>query len=346
MKKKLINKIKSRGNPLLKGDQATFVWPGKSPPELIGDFNDWGEKEGVSWVQRKPGLWTATLNFAPETYVEYTYVKKGKTVRDRYNPNTITNGLGAENHYFYMPEGKSVSWIKHKKKIPHGAVRRYKVDTEETAIGETRNVYLYAPPTDQPCPLLVVWDGKDYLEQARLPDQVDNLIAFERIQPLAMALVENGGAGREIEYSCNEATLAFLTEKVLPLARENLDLLPVDRFPGSYGVLGASMGGLMALYAGMRLPQVFGSVMSQSGAFNYYSEDSLIFDLVRLSEPRPIKIWMDVGQFEDLVSTNRSMLALLLSKGYTATLREFPGGHNYTSWRNDVWRGLEYLFGA
>jgi len=24
--------------------------------------------------------------------------------------------------------------------------------------------------------------------------------------------------------------------------------------------------------------------------------------------------------------------------------REYIGGHNYTSWRDDVWRGLEVMF--
>jgi enterochelin esterase family protein len=40
------------------------------------------------------------------------------------------------------------------------------------------------------------------------------------------------------------------------------------------------------------------------------------------------------------------MAKLLTRKGYEVTYREYNGGHNYPAWRDDVWRGLETLFGA
>jgi enterochelin esterase-like enzyme len=39
------------------------------------------------------------------------------------------------------------------------------------------------------------------------------------------------------------------------------------------------------------------------------------------------------------------MADLLLEKGYDLTFRIQNAGHNYPAWRNDVWRGLESLFG-
>jgi enterochelin esterase family protein len=38
------------------------------------------------------------------------------------------------------------------------------------------------------------------------------------------------------------------------------------------------------------------------------------------------------------------MYALLKEKGYNVAYREFTAGHNYTAWRDDVWRGLEAMF--
>jgi enterochelin esterase family protein len=38
------------------------------------------------------------------------------------------------------------------------------------------------------------------------------------------------------------------------------------------------------------------------------------------------------------------MRDLLTEAGYTLTYREYNGGHNYTAWREEVWRGLEALF--
>ncbi|MFN8374318.1 MAG: alpha/beta hydrolase-fold protein [Anaerolineae bacterium] len=39
--------------------------------------------------------------------------------------------------------------------------------------------------------------------------------------------------------------------------------MDIQQHPGAFGVLGASMGGLMALYAGLRMPALFGQVISQ-----------------------------------------------------------------------------------
>ena len=76
-------------------------------------------------------------------------------------------------------------------------------------------------------------------------------------------------------------------ECVLPLAAERLRLLDARTLPGAYGVLGVSMGGLMALYLGLRLPQVFGRVLSQSGAFWSGPQQWGATDLVRDGAVRP-----------------------------------------------------------
>jgi enterochelin esterase-like enzyme len=72
----------------------------------------------------------------------------------------------------------------------------------------------------------------------------------------------------------------------------------------------------------------------------------VVVDLVRYA-PRPdIDIWMDVGQFEWLLDGNRKMNALLEEMNYKVKYREFPGGHNYTSWADDISNGLEALYGG
>ena len=155
-------------------------------------------------------------------------------------------------------------------------------------------------------------------------------------------MVANRNKARGLEYACNDATLGFLVTSLLPFAQEKLNLIDVRAHPGAYGVMGASMGGLISLYAAMRLPEIFGYVLSQSGAFDEYS---VINDLIRFSDPLPLKIWMDVGVFDFLYDENIRMHDLLQSKGYDVTFTEYTGGHNYPSWRNDLWRGLEALFG-
>jgi enterochelin esterase family protein len=39
------------------------------------------------------------------------------------------------------------------------------------------------------------------------------------------------------------------------------------------------------------------------------------------------------------------MWELLDAKSYHPGYREYHAGHNYTAWRDDIWRGLENLYG-
>jgi enterochelin esterase family protein len=90
---------------------------------------------------------------------------------------------------------------------------------------------------------------------------------------------------------------------------------------------------------------VFGKVLSQSGAFSLFEQGSIVYDLVNCRERLPLDIWMDAGKYEWLLGTNQRMHELLKTKANKVEYREYNGGHNYTSWQNEVWRGLEYLFG-
>jgi enterochelin esterase family protein len=53
---------------------------------------------------------------------------------------------------------------------------------------------------------------------------------------------------------------------------------------------------------------------------------------------------MDAGLYDWLLESNQQMHTLLKEKSYKVKYHEFSGGHNFTSWRNDIWRGLEALY--
>jgi enterochelin esterase-like enzyme len=339
----LLDRARREGTPLIDGATATLVWYGQQAPQLIGDFNAWDEDRSPTLAQVAPQVWAHRLTLPPDAYVEYAYVRGPEHLPDPFNRRQTPNGVGSYNHYFYMPGAAPTPLARRRRGVHQGAVTRHAVPTDGMVAGASRTVFLYRPPAAAPAPLLVVFDGRDYMRRARLPTQVDNLIAQRRIRPLALALV-NASRERELEYSCNEATVNFILRRVLPLARENLNLLDTEAFPGAYGLLGASLGGLSALYTALRAPQIFGRVLSQSGAFRFRSRDFVVADLVRDGPVLPLKIWMDAGRFERLISANQRMHALLTSRGYDVTYREYSGGHNYPSWRDDLWRGLETLF--
>jgi enterochelin esterase family protein len=341
----LIQQAQIQGTPLIKGNEATFVWHGKRIPCLVGDFNDWENGTAVKLTRIAPYVWQARLTFPQDAYIEYEYLVNGQPQPDPFNLRRVSNGLGKKINYFYMPDGKPSPLLGRWRGVKRGLLTSHQVQTDEYVSGAKRRVYLYQPATLQACPLLVVWDGVDYLRRAYLVNLVDNLISQARIQPLAMALVQNGKQTRNVEYACSEATLAFLLEKVLPLASENLNLLDLRQFPGAFGVLGASMGGVMALFTGLRCPQIFGRVLCQSAAFYHFSQQPVVADLIRQSDRVPLKIWMDAGRYENLIESNRALYTLLSLKGYPVAYHEYNGGHSFTAWGNDAWRGLEALFG-
>lgn len=340
----LLQRAHTEGAPLLDGHHVTFVFQGRQPPVLRGDFNDWDPAAAPPWRRRRGGLWTAELSFPDDAYIEYTFGPDEARLPDPLNPRAVSNGMGQFNHYFLMPNAAPTDLVRRHGDLPQGQVHRHLVPAGEWAIGRERAVYLYAPPVTTPVPLVVVYDGPDYLRRARLPVIVDNLIAQHRIRPIALAMVGNGGRARTLEYSCNDSTVMFLLEAILPLARQELNLLDPTEHAGAYGVLGASMGGLMALFTGLRLPHLFGHVLSQSGAFSFDAYETLPATLVRHRSNPTLRIWMDAGRYEWLLHANRTMANLLREHGYALTYQEANAGHNYTSWRNLVGTGLETLF--
>jgi enterochelin esterase family protein len=356
----LFNRARLEGAPLIDGDKATFVWRGPNPPVVMGDFNDWDVASAPQLSKIGPNLWAHSMTFPHEAYIEYVYSRrvnpprpKGEEVRlpDPLNKRRVSNGLGKFNYFFYMPEGAPSPYRKRPKGGLHGAVTAHTLEHPYFVTTGKRAVELYRPATKDACPLLVVFDGPDYARRAQLVNIVDNLIAAKRIKPLALALLANGKQARLLEYAANDATLFWIVSQVIPLAREQGKLVDVDKRPGAFGALGASMGGLMALYAGLRFPTVFGHVLSQSGAFSigpaaerHPPADFVVYDLARDGSARP-KVWLDVGKMESLLEPNRRMHTLLQKRGYPVTYREFNGGHNFTAWGDDVAAGLEALFG-
>jgi enterochelin esterase-like enzyme len=347
----LIARARLQGTPLVDGQTVTFVWEGKTAPLLLGDFNDWQTAEAPAPLRQTPKVWSYTLTLPEDAYIEYAYfadVKDDLRLPDPFNLRKVSNGYGKFNHYFYMPGRVPSLLTRRKRSLPQGKLISSALPTQELIYGRKRKVHLYQPPTTGPYPLLLVWDGQDFLRRARLPAILDNLIHRKSVRPLSLAMVESHSRVRMLEYSCNDFSLAFILESVLPFARQNLDLLDIDDQPGVFGVAGASMGGLMALYAGLRLPHIFGRVLSFSGGFSFPDFDLVIYDLVRNLDRQALHIWMEIGAYDmqHLLESNRRMSALLQERAYDFWYGEYPAGHNYTAWRDEIWRGLEYLFGS
>jgi len=293
-------------------------------------------------------IWYITLTLPRDAYIEYALhdLVTQKNFLDPLNKKSISNGMGGRNNFFYMPETMPSPFPVRRADVTPGKLSKHRVETRWLREDYERDIFFYRPAVKGPVPLLIVFDGKEYLQIGKLAVIVDNLIADEHIQPIAIAFLPNAGRWRDIEYACSDGTLLWIEEIVLPLAKEKLNLLDIKKHPGSYGVLGASLGGTMSLYTGLRMPDVFGKVISQAGAFTYPSREFSVVELVKYRQANDLQIWMDVGALDFLLEDNRQMKNLLDEQKYNVTYRECSGAHNYTSWCSDVWRGLEKLFSS
>ena len=147
----------------------------------------------------------------------------------------------------------------------------------------------------------------------------------------------------------------FLTTELLPWVQEHYHVT-VD--PARTVVAGSSYGGLAAAFAGLRRPDVFGNILSQSGSFWWKPESESDWEWITRQfdqSPRlPLRAHLDIGLFEteavpggpSQLESNRHLRDVLLSKGYSLHYTEFCGGHDTICWQGTLANGLLALIPA
>ena len=203
-----------------------------------------------------------------------------------------------------------------------------------------------ALPDDEPAPLLLVHDGAEYDELARITDYCGALVAAGRLPAHRVALADP--VMRDAWYSGSPQYLRTIADAGLDRLGERYAV------HGPVVVVGASLGGLTALLLGLLAAPRVGGVYAQSGSFfqvrhdgsesgyRYFGRISRSVQSVldmRHAE-HPLVIGMSCGAIEENVANNRDMAAALRRAGHDVTLREVPDLHNYTAWRDALDPGL------
>lgn len=99
----------------------------------------------------------------------------------------------------------------------------------------------------------------------------------------------------------------------------------------------------------MSHPEVFGNVLSQSGAYQYRPDDPE--RLIRRFATRarlPLRFYLEAGLLEvnetpSLLHENRHLRDVLEAKGYEVIYSEFNGRHDHIDWRGSLSSGLMAL---
>jgi enterochelin esterase-like enzyme len=207
-----------------------------------------------------------------------------------------------------------------------------------------RRVTVYIPRQYVPgtaAPLLVTQDAMG-ARDAQLPTVLDHLISAHRVPAIVAVMVGNGGGDargseRGLEYDTVSGRFAeFIEAEVLPrVAREYQ--VTFTRDPDGRATMGGSSGGAAAFTMAWFHPELYRRVLTYSGTYtnNQTEVDPALphgaweyhEHLVPKTEPKPLRIWMEVGEHDngsvntaaDLhnwVIANERMAAALKAKGY------------------------------
>lgn len=334
--------IRKAGTPLVESNRATFLFRGKSGSRvfLAGDLTNWRPDQLAMQELDQTGIYQLELELPHASRWEYKLVADGHWFLDPWNPRVLSNGVGGENSFFTMPGYVEPPEVADDASLPQGSIELMSVPS--AGLGGERAVYVYRPanlPAGAKLQSLYVQDGQEYLTRVHLPRILDFLIAHRQIPPLIAVLIEP--QDRMKEYWLNDAYLRFLTTELVPMIDARF---PTDARPVSRTVAGASLGGLIAAYTALEHPEVFGKVISQSGAF--FLDHSKLVNLYRERAPNGLVVDLTVGKFEgELLESNHALGAVLREKHIRHFYREFDGGHNWISWRDQIGQSLRAVLG-
>jgi enterochelin esterase-like enzyme len=337
--------LKALGTPMIEGPEVNFIYYGPQARhvELTGEFNQWGHGEQAFPMTRigGTGFFFYTMKLGEPARLEYKFIVDSRWELDPFCPNRIDNGLGDSNSYFIVGDFHEPAELQWMSDIPHGRVERFEFSSSR--LGNTRQVYVYLPPAygnerERRFSSLYVHDGGEYLERAKLATVLDNLIAQSQIPGLIAVMVDP--VNRMQEYWANDRYLGFLSGELLP---EIEDRYRTVRDRKARGVMGASLGGLISVYAALSHPDLFSRVAGQSSALMI--EEQKLASMVSGTQRVSFRFYFDVGKYEPrFIPAHESFIALLKKKRWATLYQELPGGHNWTSWRAHLKDLLVFLW--
>lgn len=218
-------------------------------------------------------------------------------------------------------------------------------------------------------PVLYFQDGQNlfdpstaYLGQNwHLHQTVDELVRHGDAQPLILVGIDNAGVARMDEYTPTRSPAhghggkarrycQMLLREIKPWVDGHYRTLPDAE---NTGLGGASLGGLLTLYAGLRFPRVFGRLAAMSPSVWWDRRVILEYGQRFRAHTRP-HIWLDTGGQEgdtpdQVIADTRTLRAVLVNKGWRegVDLRyvEDPeAGHHESAWAVRAAPMLHFLF--
>jgi enterochelin esterase family protein len=328
---------------------VTFLWRDDGSAQNVAVIQDWGT-DGIRehHMTRLPESDVGYLTRIMRSDTRTTYqLSPSSSINpnepapyqlDPLNSKTFTAYHSETGHdilfsLMELPDAPALPW-RQANSVQRGTVQLHK------PFADQRRLWIYMPsaPTENLLPVIAVFDGRLYKDQLKLPEMLDCLISRGHIPPVAALLVDNIDRN---ELLCQLDFADYMGKKVISWLRTTY---PVTRDPHQTVIMGSSLGGLAASYLAFQYPQVFGTVLSQTGWFRWHPEnDPEHHWLARqfAAAPKlPIRFWLQVGNLEvaqmldggpSQLAANQYFRDTLQEKGYFVSYQEYSGGHDASS---------------
>ena len=255
--------------------------------------------------------------------------------------------------------------------VPKGTVTKFVLPPGKTYPGTPHNCAVYVPAqydASKPTPFMIFLDGSQALGDAmRVPVVFDNLIAKHDLPPMIAIFVDPGVLpavsdadqnryNRIYEYdSLTPRFSEFLLNELIPAVAKNYNL---SKNPDDRGLSGVSTGAVGAFAAAWNRPDQFHRVLSFIGTYVSMKGADALPALVRKTEPKPIRIWMQDGTQDHIVPpepfgsspfgswpiNNQVMYEALEFAGYDVKFEMGAEAHNLKQGGADLPDALRWLW--
>jgi enterochelin esterase family protein len=341
--------------PLVAGEQVTFVYRGAADAVLLQHWI-YGLASSVPFTAvAGSDLWYLSLAIPPCSRVEYKLEvhagARARLIRDPLNPLLAHDPFGA-NSVCQGAGYQEPDWAQPDPEARPGRIEELNAPAAGLAGRRPLRVYLPARfRARRRYPLLVVFDGGDYLRFASLRTVLDNLIHRHELAPAVLALVDS--PRRLHEYAADPAHADWVADELVPWLEGRY---PLAEGPGARGLVGASFGAVAAFATAVRHPGRFGRLLLQSGSFAFSDIGpsrrgpafAPVVEFMNEWRRRPLapaeRVFVSCGVYESLIYENRSLVPALERAGATVRYVEARDGHNWENWRDRLREGLSWLF--
>ena len=242
----------------------------------------------------------STSRLEPASRIKYRFIKNyEEKVLVPLNPLRVEDTLGGdviESFSWLSLPGWSATSFDTKEHVQRDTLESRQIDS--AIMGTQREVEIYLPPnyknTEERYPVVYLHLGTLGRRLGHIDQAVDQLIRQKRIDPILLVLIQENAAGyyREIFWDTEsmQKYAEMFVEEIVPFIDQNYRTV---QDPTGRTNIGMGFSGCVAMYSGLKYPNKFAHLASQSSVFWDRGGEKLVADLIAKKSNRPAKIYLE-----------------------------------------------------